>query len=362
MNEPHQIENYPRHIETIHEIKLTSKQVPIRIDVYLTNQIMYATRSKVRQAIDEGRVLINGKKVKPSQKIKPNDRIKFIMLKPPPVQLVPENIELKIAYEDDDLLVVNKPPNMVVHPSFGHRKGTLINALLYHFGQRESIDLEFDDEEDDDENINEGSIFASDAIRPGIVHRLDKDTSGILVVAKNSFTHSELSKQFFERTTDREYNAIVWGVLKKDKGIVDSNLARSTRDRKIFQTVSKGGKTAKTTYEVIKRYSFATLIKLKLYTGRTHQIRVHCKSINHPVIGDEAYGGDKLFAGAGVSEIKKEAEKVLTMATRQMLHAKTLSFDHPKTGERLSFSSEIPEDMSEILSFLDELNQKLSIF
>lgn len=352
-------DNYPRHIESVYEIKLTSKQVPIRIDVYLTNQVMNATRSKVQQAIDEGRVLINDKKVKASQKIKPNEHIKFVMLKPPPIKLIPEKIDLEVIYEDDDLAVVNKPFGMVVHPSFGHRSGTLINALLYHFGQRDSIEIELED--DDEIDDNEGEVYASDSIRPGIVHRIDKDTSGLLVVAKNSESHSDLSEQFFNRTTGREYNAIVWGNIKSDYGSIDGNIGRSTRDRKIFQVVSRGGKTARTDYEVINRYPFATLLKLKLHTGRTHQIRVHCTHANHPLIGDEAYGGNKLYAGAGVSEIKKVAEHVLKLSTRQMLHAKSLAFDHPKTGKRLSFISELPDDMTTVLKVLEDLNNQISL-
>lgn len=347
--------NYPRHVENVIDIKLTGKQVPLRIDVYLTNQVMYATRSKVQHAIDEGRVLINGKKAKASQKIQPHDHIQFTILKAPQIELVPENLNLDIVFEDDFLLVVNKPINMCSHPSFGHRTGTLVNGLLYHFGQRESIELNLDADDDDSDEMNEGEIFSSDEIRPGIVHRIDKDTSGLLVVAKNQFIHSELSKQFANRTTGREYYAIVWGKVKNDKGTIEGNIGRSTRNRQIFQVVSKGGKHAVTDYEIIDRFPFATLLKLKLHTGRTHQIRVHCNHINHPLIGDINYGGNKLMAGSGVSETKKYAERILSLANRQMLHAKTLAFDHPMTNDRMSFSSELPDDMNQILEILQDV-------
>lgn len=354
--------NYPRHIENVIDIKLTGKQLPLRIDVYLTNQVMYATRSKVQQAIDDGRVLINGKQVKASQKIQPFDHIQYKILKAPPIQLIPENLNLPILYEDDDLLVVNKPPNMCSHPSFGHRTGTLVNGLLYHFGRRDSIELTLENDEDEEEEINEGEIFASDEVRPGIVHRIDKDTSGLLVVAKNLFVHAELSKQFADRTTGREYHAIVWGNVKTDAGRIEGNIGRSTRNRQVFQVVAKGGKHAVTDYTVIERFPFATLMKFKLHTGRTHQIRVHCTHINHPLIGDVTYGGDKLLAGAGVSEMKKYAERILQLANRQMLHAKTLEFHHPIKNERMLFSSELPGDMRQVIEILREANSLFEAF
>lgn len=349
-------ENYPSKVETEIDIKLSNKQFPLRIDVYLTRQIQFATRAKVQQAIDEGRVTINGKPVKASYKIKANDNIKYIVLKSPPIRLIPEDLDLKIIYEDEHLLVVNKAPFMCVHPSFGHRKGTLVNGLMYHFGQREAIELEIDDDEEED-TLNEGEIFASSEIRPGIVHRLDKDTSGLLVVAKNSYIHSQLSKQFSDRTTGREYNAIVWGNVKNDRGTIEGNIGRSSYNRQIFQIVNKGGRYAKTDYQVLERFPFATLLKLKLHTGRTHQIRVHCSHIKHTLVGDVQYGGDKLLAGTGTAEIKKIAARVLSLSQRQMLHAKTLEFDHPITEKRMSFTSELPDDMEQVLDVLREFSK-----
>jgi 23S rRNA pseudouridine1911/1915/1917 synthase len=358
LNEEPDLRNYPEYVEKEFIFKVAKGQTPERIDQYLTKYIYNATRNRVQKAIDDNNVTINGRVVKSSRKVQPNDEIVCKILKAPPIELLPENIPLNIVYEDDDLIVVNKPAGMCTHPGFGHRYGTLVNAVLYHFGHRNSIEFEpLDDDEaelesdDENETINEAEIFNSDAIRPGIVHRLDKDTSGLLVVAKNPKVHANLSAQFAARTTEREYNTIVWGEAKNDFGTIEGDIGRSPRDRKIYAVVKKGGKYAKTDYWTLERYRFASLLKLKLHTGRTHQIRVHLSSINHTVFGDPAYGGDKNLYH-GMSEINKIADRCVKQVKRQLLHAKTLGFKHPVTGEFLRFDSELPDDFKSMINLI----------
>ncbi len=348
MNNYEPKDNYPDYIEAIFKFNIPSGQIPLRLDVFLTNSIKNATRTKVQKAIDAGTVTVNGKIKKASYKILPDDKIVCKLMKPPPMELVPENIKLDIAYEDDTLLVVNKPAGMVTHPGFGNRYGTLVNAILYYLGQRESISIEVDDEEE----IEESKVFASQDIRPGIVHRLDKNTSGLLVIAKNSIDHSKLAEQFHDRTIERFYYALVWGNLKEDEGHFEGNIARSPRDRKLFTVVKKGGKTAYTDYWVLERYDFLTLVKIKLRTGRTHQIRVHFSFNNHQVFGDGDYGGRAILYGGSNKKNKDLAGKCLKIAKRQMLHAKILGFSHPETKERLLFESELPDDFTEVLNIL----------
>ncbi len=348
--------NYPEHIETIFEFKIPKGKVPERLDSYLTNAIYNATRNRVQKAIDEQRVTINGKIAKASKKIQPGDHIICKIMKAPPIELLPQNIPLDIIYEDEYFIIVNKPADMCTHPGFGHRYGTLVNAVLYHFGLRNSISIEseFIDEENDEElEISEGEIYASDSIRPGIIHRLDKDTSGILVIAKSSEIHSNLSKQFADRTTERRYYALVWGKINDDEGIIEGDIGRSSRNRKLYAVVKKDGKYAKTSYKVIERFPFATLLELKLFTGRTHQIRVHLSSINHPVFGDTFYGGDKILAG-GMPEINQIAKKCLNNINRHLLHAKTLGFTHPVNKNFVHFDSELPEDFKNTLNIIRE--------
>ena len=340
--------NYPAYIQHTYEFAIPAGQKPERIDTFLARAIHNATRTRVQHAIDSGAVLVNGHPVKPSRKIQPGDVIVCHVMKPPPIELVPENIPLDILYEDSELLVVNKPAGMVTHPGFGNRYGTLVNALLYHMGVRESQVIETEDEDDE---TDEGVIYSSDAVRPGIVHRLDKDTSGILVVAKNSHAHAMLAKQFAQRTAKREYQAIVWGVVKNDAGTIEGNLGRSQRDRKIFTVVTKGGKHAVTDYRVVERFDFLTLVSLSLRTGRTHQIRVHCAHIGHPLFADTAYGGSNVVYGSGAAaKHKQHVANLLAIMPRQALHAKTLAFRHPTTGAWLEFDSELPADFKALLA------------
>lgn len=358
--EPEFNPNYPPYIERIFTFIITPKQAPVRLDVYLTEAMPNATRSKVQEAIENGAVLINGRPAtKGSRKTQPNDVIECRMMKPPPLELVPENIPLDICYEDDSLLVINKPAGMVVHPGFGNRYGTLVNALLWHFGQREAIPLLESDNKGDDEDennedeeneeITESALLASDAVRPGIVHRLDKDTSGILVVAKDVVSHARLAKQFAERTAKRQYYALVWGIVKDDTGVIEGNLGRSPRDRKKMAVLQKGGKVAITEYTVLERFSSCTLLALKLRTGRTHQIRVHCAHIKHPLVGDDEYGGGSVFYAGNSGQWKALGERLLKLIPRQALHAKTLGFKHPVDTHWLEFDSELPEDFASAL-------------
>ena len=350
--------NYPDKIEKLIEFSITAGQRPERLDVFLTREIPNATRTKIQDAIDESCITVNGKIAKASQKIKGGDNIICKIMKPPPIELIPENIPLDIVFEDEYLLVVNKPAGMPTHPGFGNRVGTLVNALIYHLGVRDSIEIsgfEDDDELEDEDSIteeidiDEGKVFSGSKIRPGIVHRLDKDTSGLLVVGKTPSVLAELSKQFADRTVDRNYYALVWGIPKENSGRIEANLNRSKRDRKVFETVISGGKTAITDYSLVESICKVSLVKLKLHTGRTHQIRVHLKSIFNPVFGDITYGGDKIIHGGEDVKFKRFAEKLIKKLSRQALHAKTLGFTHPVTKERLFFESEIADDMKFVI-------------
>jgi 23S rRNA pseudouridine1911/1915/1917 synthase len=315
------------------DIIIPPGKVKERLDVYLTHHIENATRSKVQQGIKEGFITVDGKKVKVSHTVAPGEVIHIIIPKPPAPDVVAENIPLEILFEDDYLLVVNKPAGMVTHPAYGHYTGTLVNALLHH--------------------CNLGLSTINDQTRPGIVHRLDKDTSGIIVIAKNDTVHAHLAKQFSKRTIDRAYWAIVWGRFEKGKksGLIDAALGRSKSDRKKI-AVSDTGKTAATEYEVLEEFEYLSLMKLKLRTGRTHQIRVHLHHIGHPVFGDPTYGGRRIAWGGTEKKKKEEVGQFLKIINRQALHAKTLGFIHPVTKETLHFESELPPDFSEMLNLL----------
>lgn len=345
--------DYPDKIEQILTFTASKKQNPERLDTYLTSHVTNASRNKVQQAISEGNVTLNGKVVKPSKKVLPNDVIVCKLMKYPPIKLIPQDIPLEILYEDDDLLVVNKPWGMCSHPGVGNRDQTLVNALLYHLGAREVIEFELDDEDEDFEpNFNDGVSYASDAIRPGIVHRLDKDTSGLLVVSKKDDAMRKLQSQFVDRSISRYYYTIVWGKLKEKSGTFEGNIGRSPRDRKKFAVLKNDGKNAITDYEVLEEYSIASLVKVKLRTGRTHQIRVHFSHFGHPVLGDVYYGGDRLILGQHSKFKKSLGEKCLSFAKRQILHAKEITFIHPTTKETITIISELPTDFNNILEVL----------
>lgn len=315
-----------------HAFTVDKGQSPLRIDKYLMNRIENATRNKIQEGAKNGSVFVNGVPVKSNYKVKPYDVIKVLFAHPPYENLlVGENIPLEVVYEDDTLLVVNKPAGMVVHPGHGNYSGTLINALIYRF-----------------DNLPNNS---SD--RPGLVHRIDKDTSGLLVIAKTEQAMAHLSLQFAEKTSEREYVALVWGNVENEEGTVEGNIGRHPKNR-LQNTVYFGddedkGKPAITHYKVLERLGYVTLVSCKLETGRTHQIRVHMKHIGHTLFNDERYGGEKILKGTTFTKYKQFVDNCFKILPRQALHAKTLGFIHPKTGDFMRFESEIPEDMQQCI-------------
>ena len=307
-------------------------QQPLRVDKYLMNYIENATRSKIQQAAKDGNIYVNDVTVKSNYKVKPNDVVRVLFEHPPyEFLLVPEDIPLTIVYEDDALLVINKPAGMVVHPGHGNYSGTLINALTFHF-----------------DNLPNNS-----SNRPGLVHRIDKDTSGLLVVAKTEEAMTHLAKQFFDKTSEREYIALVWGDVKEDQGTIEGAIGRHPKNR-LQNTVFIGddahkGKPAVTHYKVLERFGYVTLVSCKLETGRTHQIRVHLKHIGHTLFNDERYGGDRILKGTSFSKYKQFVENCFSILPRQALHAKTLGFVHPVTQEKMKFDSPVPDDIAQCL-------------
>lgn len=315
-----------------HAFTVDKGQNPLRIDKYLMNFVENATRNKIQAAAKNGSIFVNGTAVKSNYKVKPHDKIRVLFTHPPHENLlVGENIPLDVVYDDDELLVVNKPAGMVVHPGHGNYSGTLINALIYRF-----------------ENLPNNS-----SERPGLVHRIDKDTSGLLVIAKTEHAMTHLSLQFAEKTSEREYVAIVWGNIEEDEGTVEGNIGRHPKNR-LQNTVFLGdeadkGKPAVTHYKVLERLGYVTLVSCKLETGRTHQIRVHMKHIGHTLFNDERYGGEKVLKGTTFTKYKQFVDNCFKVLPRQALHAKTLGFVHPKTGKFMSFNTPIPDDMEQCI-------------
>lgn len=301
-------------------------QEPLRVDKFLMNFVENATRNKIQQAAKAGNIFVNGEAVKQNHRVKANDVVKVMFAHPPHEYLLtPENIPLDIVFEDEELLVVNKPAGLVVHPGHGNYSGTLINGLIYHF-----------------ENLPNNS-----SNRPGLVHRIDKDTSGLLVVAKTEEAMTHLSHQFFLKTSERQYIALVWGNVLNDEGTITGHIGRHLKDRLLMDVFEDGshGKEAITHYKVLERFGYVTLVSCRLETGRTHQIRAHFKHIGHPLFNDERYGGDRICKGTTFAKYQQFVENCFKILPRQALHAKTLGFSHPKTQEFLSFDSEIPQDM-----------------
>ncbi len=301
-----------------------------RLDVFLTHHVENATRNKVQSAIRAGKVLVDGKEVRSSHQVSPGETIHITLPKSPPQEALPENLPLDILHEDDAVIVVNKAAGMVTHPAHGNYTGTLVNALLHHCNALSGV---------------------NDPTRPGIVHRLDKDTSGVMVIAKTDAAHAQLARQFAKRTIQREYWAIVWGVFKERRGLIEAQLGRSKSDRKKMAVVTDG-KHAATEYEVLQQFEYLSLIRLKLRTGRTHQIRVHLAHVNHPVFGDPTYNGRHLIWGPGTPKQKAEVDRLLKLIPRQALHAKTLGFIHPVTRKHTAFDSPLPADMEALLTSL----------
>jgi 23S rRNA pseudouridine1911/1915/1917 synthase len=315
-----------------YRFKADPGQSLLRIDKFLSDRLENSSRTRIQNAANAGNILVNNNAVKPNYKIKPGDIVQVVLPTPPrDIELIPENIPLTIVYEDDDVLVVNKQPGMVVHPAYGNYTGTLVNALMWHFR-----DL---------------PLFNTGESRPGLVHRLDKNTSGILVIAKNEFALNRLSKQFFDRTTDRRYNALIWGIPDPSEGTITGNVGRSIKDRKVMQVFKDDteGKTAITHYKVLEDFGYISLIECKLETGRTHQIRVHFSHIKHPLFNDEEYGGDQILKGTTFTKYQQFIKNCFKILPRQALHAKSLAFDHPVTGKRLSFDSDLPDDMVQVI-------------
>ena len=341
----------PERIPQTRRIVVTAGQSPERIDRFITHAVLRATRNKVQDAIAAGAVLVNGHPTRANYKVRPGDAIEITLMKPPPIQLIPQAIPLDIPYEDDDLLIVNKSAGMVTHPGYGNRDGTLVNAVLHHVGGKLPSVEEAERLEDEDEGIDAESDSGDDdeeegmEARPGIVHRLDKDTSGLMVVAKNADAQVYLARQFAERTAKREYWAVAWGVFEEDEGEIEGNIGRDPRDRKRFTVTQRGGKYALTRYRVIERFAFATLIALRLATGRTHQIRVHAAHIGHPLFGDATYGGRAVVYPGPGGKHRQHVANLLKIIDRQALHAKVLGIRQPTTKEWLEFDSDLPEDM-----------------
>ncbi len=316
----------------IHLEVASGQKENVRLDKYIVMFVENATRNKVQDAIKEGFVLVNGSVQKSSYKVQAGDIIDITLPKPPPPEAVPEDIPLQIVYEDDDFIIVNKEAGMVVHPAFGNWNGTLVNGLLYYIKDLPEVD---------DENI-----------RPGIVHRLDKDTSGLLVVAKNETTHAKLSALFAKHDIERSYWAVVWG-NPEPEGTIEGNIGRSPRDRKLMTVLDEpNGKHAVTHYKVIEYFDHLSLVEVRLETGRTHQIRVHFSNIGHPVFGDMTYGGNRVRFGPNTGQRKVMFENLFKRLGRQCLHAKTLGFVHPVTGESVQFDSELPGDFRDVLNKL----------
>ncbi len=318
-----------------YKFKADKGQELLRIDKFLMDRIPNTTRNKLQNALTEGHILVNKKPVKANYRVKPLDDITVELPYPPQeIVLIPEDIPLNILYEDDDVIVLNKDAGLVVHPGFGNHTGTLVNGLIYHF-----------------KNLPETSM----ANRPGLVHRLDKNTTGVMVIAKTEHALSHLGKQFFDRTIERRYQALVWGDFEEEDGTVIGNVGRSLQNRKVMSVFPEEefGKHAITHYKVLKRFGYVTLIECKLETGRTHQIRVHMQHIKHPLFNDEDYGGDRILKGTSFTKYKQFINNCFEILPRQALHAKSLGFEHPATGEWLHFETELPEDMTKLLEKWD---------
>lgn len=333
-------------------------QGQIRVDKFLVDRIVGTSRNRIQRAADGGCILVNGKAEKVSYKVKPGDVVQVMMDRPRhSTEIVPEDIPLDIVYEDDDLLVVNKPAGMVVHPGHGNYTGTLVNALAFHLA-KQGISFDMQAEETEAEEEQEGSFQQ----RCGLVHRIDKETSGLLVIAKTEDAGTSLSRQFFHKTTRRLYTALVWGHVDADEGTIEGNIGRNKRDRILMDFYPAGsdeGKPAVTHYRVLERLGYVTLVECKLETGRTHQIRVHMKHIGHTLFNDKTYGGDHILKGTTFSRYTQFVNNCFALCPRQALHARTLGFKHPRTGEEMDFEAPLPPDMQQLVGkWRDYISQR----
>ncbi|RDV14175.1 RluA family pseudouridine synthase [Pontibacter diazotrophicus] len=316
-----------------HRIVVDKRQALLRVDKFLMDRLPNVTRNKLQSAIRSESVQVNQKPVKVSYKVKPHDIITITLAEPPrDTDVVPENIPLDIMYEDEELLLVNKPAGMVVHPAYNNWNGTLVNALTYYLQNLPTS------------RNGEG--------RPGLVHRIDKDTSGLLVIAKTDYSMAYLAKQFFDHSIERTYYALVWGVPKEEKGTITGHVGRSAKDRRVMVVYPEGdyGKHAVTHYKVLRNFKYVSLIQCNLETGRTHQIRAHMKHIGHPLFSDAMYGGDKILSGSPTGSYKSFVENAFKVMPRQALHAKSLGFKHPTTKQIMQFETELPEDFAAVLA------------
>ena len=314
-----------------YEFIASTGQLPLRVDKFIINFIENASRTKVQKAIESSNVLVNGSAVKSNYKIKPLDKVSVVYSYPKIThELIPQDIPINILFEDNDILIINKEAGMVVHPGFGNYDGTLVNALAFHFNNLPSLDGQE---------------------RPGLVHRIDKNTSGILVVAKNESSLSVMAKKFEKRDLNRLYIALVWGDIKEEKGTIIGNIGRSLKNRKIMSVFPEAdyGKHAVTNYKVIERYGYTTLVECKLETGRTHQIRAHFKFLGHPLFNDFEYGGDRILKGTTFTKYKQFVQNCFKICPRHALHAKSLEFTHPSKNELVFFDSNLPEDMRKLV-------------
>ncbi|GGA90820.1 pseudouridine synthase [Puia dinghuensis] len=316
-------------------LKVDKGQEPLRIDKFLVQRIEHASRNKIQKALEAGMVLVNNKQVSPNYKIRPLDEIILYSDKEAPgEEIIPEELPLNIQYEDEDVMIINKPPGIVVHPASGNYSGTLINGVAWYLTQKNSA-------------INEQNLP-----RFGLVHRIDKNTSGLMVLAKTEKAVRSLAKQFFDHTVHRQYMALVWGDLVEDSGTIVAHVGRHLRFRKLFDAYPDGdhGKEAITHYKVLERFGYVTLIQCVLETGRTHQIRVHMQHIGHPLFNDDTYGGDKIVKGTVFSKYRQFVDNCFAICPRHALHAKTIGFIHPGTGKEMLFESELADDMKEVIA------------
>ena len=307
-------------------------QATLRVDKFLINKLENTSRSRIQSAANAGNILSNGIPVKPNYRVKPGDLVTVVLPHPPrKIELIPEDIPLDIVFEDEDVILVNKRAGLVVHPGYGNYTGTLVNALMYH--------------------LRDNPLFHSGEERPGLVHRIDKNTSGLLVVAKNELALNKLASQFFHKTSKRTYNALVWGDMKEAEGTIIGNIGRNPKNRKQMHVFPDGeqGKEAVTHYSVLERLGYVNLVECRLETGRTHQIRVHMQYISHPLFNDPEYGGDRIIRGTTFTKYKQFVQNCFDLLPGQALHARTLGFVHPSSGEALLFDAPLPEGFSTVL-------------
>ena len=337
MSEDQELQEESGDLYEHHHIKVDKGQTPIRIDKFLMDRLMNASRNKIQNAAKAGNILVNGVEIKPNYKTKPEDEISIVMAYPPrDVEIIPQNIPLDIVYEDEDLLLVNKQAGMVVHPGHGNYDGTLVNALTYY--------------------LRELSPTKNPEAHPYLVHRIDKNTSGILLVTKNEIAQTKIAKGFFDHTIKRKYQALIWGTPKEESGTITGHIGRSLKNRLVMTIFPDGdyGKDATTHYKIIKSFGYVSLVECQLETGRTHQIRAHFKYIGHPLFNDATYGGDLILKGTTFTKYKQFIQNCFKILPRQALHAKYLGFIHPTTQKFIEFDSELPEDMRLAISKWDQ--------